>query len=108
MRWRGGEGLAISKAFFGEGAAGVGFEVFLEFQCPILIMEGTIPNQFPWLEFCGVRRLACVVLGNPSLKIRGCADVFLFGKISAADDVDVPHRLYSPSSPFGLCRAPFA
>jgi hypothetical protein len=37
-----------------------------------------------------------------------CADVFPFRKIDAADDVDIPHRFTSPSSPFGLCRACFA
>src|SRR5258708_4906900 len=33
-----------------------------------------------------------VLIGQPPLQIRSCADIFLFRKIDAADDVDVPHR----------------
>jgi hypothetical protein len=32
-----------------------------------------------------------IMFRYPPLQIRSCSDIFLFGKIDAADDVDVPH-----------------
>src|ERR1700736_406862 len=77
----------------------MGFEIFLECQRFVLIRKSAIPDQFPGSEFSGVGGFAGVVVRNPPLQIGGCAGIFLFWKIHAADDVDVPHRSSSPSSP---------
>src|SRR5258708_1611936 len=74
----------------------MGFEIFLECQRFVFIRESAIPNQFPGFEFCGVRGFAGIVVWNPLLQIGGCAGIFLFWKIYAADDVDVPHRRLQP------------
>ncbi len=81
--------------------AGVGCKIFLEGRRFALIRKGTIPGQFPGFEFGRVSRFSGVVLWNAALQIRSGADVFLFGKINAADDVDVPHRPFT----FRLGRA---
>src|SRR5258708_34886898 len=74
----------------------MGFEIFLECQRFVFIRESAIPNQFPGFEFCGVRGFAGIVVWNPLLQIGGCAGIFLFWEIYAADDVDVPHRRLQP------------
>src|SRR4051812_42250874 len=114
-RWGSRERL---EALFDEGAAGVGFQIFLEFERPHLVWKGAVPEQFPRFELCGVGGFTGVVLGQSSLQIGCRADVFLLGKINALDDVDVPHRcsralagandsfiskiVSSPSSPRGF------
>src|SRR5258708_38751943 len=109
QRNSGGRRTKASETLPGEGAAGMGFEIFFEFQRSVFVREGAVPDQFPGLEFRGVRGLAGIVFREPSLQIRSCADVFLVRKIDAADDVDVPHGhsrmaasspcVSSPSSP---------
>jgi hypothetical protein len=106
------------QPLFGKGSSGVRFQIFLEFKCLEFVRERAIPNQLSGLELRGVRGPAGIVVGYPLLQISGCAGVFLFWKSDAADDVDVPHDRsrvaegscggFSPSSPFGLCRARFA
>jgi hypothetical protein len=84
------------------------FQIFLERECLVLVGEGAISDQFPRFEFGGVRRLAGIVVRYAPLQVFRCADVFLVGKLNAADDVDVPHLQLCPSSPYGLRRARFA
>ena len=79
-----------SEALLGEGAAGVGFQIFLEGERFVLIREGAVPHRFPRLEFRGVRGFAGVLLAG--VQIGGDADVFMLREIDASDDVDVPHR----------------
>jgi hypothetical protein len=38
-------------------------------------------------------------------QICGRPGIFLIEKIDAAENIDIPHQRFSPSSPFGLCRA---
>src|SRR5579863_422718 len=61
------------QALLRECAAGVGFEISLEFQSLVLIRESAIPNQIPRLEFCRVGGLSRIMLGYSPLQIRGCA-----------------------------------
>src|SRR5215471_17941750 len=102
MRWWGSRGWAESaakptlKTLLGERAAGVGFEVLLECQ---LVREGAIPNELTRLELRSVGRFSRVVVRESALQVSGCTNVFLIGKVNAADDVDIPHRCSSPSSP---------
>src|ERR1700753_3119435 len=93
LRWGSSGGL---EPLLGEGAALVRLQVFLKFERFVFIGESTIPAQFPRFEFSGVSRFPSVMLRYPQFQIRGRADVFLLGKILAADDVDVPHRLPQP------------
>ena len=83
----------MSEALLGEGAAGVGFQIFLEFQCSHLVWKGAVPDQLPGFEFSGVGRFAGVMFRQPPLQIGSRTNVFLFGKVGAADDVDVPSVL---------------
>ena len=70
----------------------MGFEISLEFKRFVFVGKGAVPNQLPGLEFSGVGGFAGIVLGEPPPQIRGGADVFLFGRTNAADDVNVPHK----------------
>src|SRR5665213_4350167 len=72
-------------------AAGVRFEIFLEFKSSVFIGKCAVPHQFPRSELGSMRRFARIMFWKAPLQIRGCADVLLFGKIDAAEDVDVPH-----------------
>ena len=87
--------------------------------------KAAVPDELPRFELGCVSRPASVVIRYPLLLISGCSDILLVRKIDA--DVDVPHRVsvrcegqdyikialglrslgcVSPSSPFGLRRAP--
>jgi hypothetical protein len=70
------------------------FEIFLGSQRLVLVGESAIPDQFPRLEFGGVRGFSGVVLRQASFQIRGGANVFLFREIEASKDVDIPLRYW--------------
>jgi hypothetical protein len=74
----------------------VAFKIFLEGQRFVLVGEGAIPGQFPGFEFRSVGGFTGVVLQQPPLQICRRSDIFLFGKINAADDLDVPHLILQP------------
>jgi hypothetical protein len=91
-RWR-REGL---EALFRERAAGVGFEIFLEGQRFVFVREGAVPDKLPRFEFGCVGGSARVMIWYPPFQVGGRTDVLLVGKIDAADDVDVSHRVSAP------------
>src|SRR5882757_6054477 len=85
-------GRQASEALLGKRATGVGFEISLKCQRLVLVGEGAVPDQFPRLEFGGVRGLAGIMVRDPLFQIGGCPGVFLLWRANAADYVNVPHR----------------
>lgn len=81
------------------------FQIFFEFKGFVLVGKGTIPEQIPWYEFGSVGGFSGIVSRKPLFQICGRPGIFLIGKINAAENINIPHQRFSPSSPFGLCRA---
>ena len=75
-KFRCGQG---SQSLFRKSSAGSGLEILFEIRRLITICQGYRCFDLPRTEFCGVRDIARVGLGEPGLQIRRQADIESLG-----------------------------
>src|SRR5262245_59147742 len=82
-------GFSLPQPLAGKGLSRSGLEVVLKFSSPVLIGKRVIAHQSPRFVLRRVDRTASIVGSNALLQIRGEADISLFGKRLALNEIDV-------------------
>src|SRR4051812_15250821 len=82
-------GHVPKKPFREKGLSRPAFEILLKGERGSLISKAKIDHQVPRLEFAGVRRPACIVIGEALFQVRRYADIVLLSLDRAFDQIDV-------------------
>lgn len=79
------------EVFLSEGPAGTGFQVSLEGSSFVVIEERVVGDDLLGARLRGMGRVSGVVVGEPLVEVSGEADVALFWRRKALEQVDVGH-----------------